>query len=104
MPRTTLNIDLHIHRELAEYAAANGVSLGEAASYLLGLALKKEAEKPKDAEPFQWGAWSLGVMGPAGIDLSDWAAVKEFLFQEDIDHVLGSGHRDADHRQEPQSA
>lgn len=102
--RTTLNIDLHIHRELAEYAAEKGISFSEAASYLLAAGLKKEAAKPKDAEPFEWGSWSLGTIGPAGVDLSDWAAVKEFLFQEDLDHDLGSGHRESQHPQEPRSA
>ncbi|MCY3505846.1 MAG: hypothetical protein OXH12_03580 [Chloroflexi bacterium] len=102
--RTTLNIDLHIHRELCEYAAEKGISLSEAASYLLATGLKKEAAKPPDAEPFERPAWHLGTIGPAGVDLSDWAAVKEFLFQEDLDHDLGSGHRESQHRQEPRSA
>lgn len=102
--RTTLNIDLDVHRELAEYAAARGISMGEAASYLLAAALKKEEAKPRDAEPFEWGSWSLGTIGPAGVDLGDWAAVKEFMFQEDLDHDLGTRHRDSQHRQEPRSA
>ena len=103
MPRTTLNIDLHIHRELAEYASGKGLSLGEAASFLLGSALKKEREKPKEAPPIERPAWRLGTIGPAGVDLSDWAAVKEFLFQEDLDHDLGSGHREVGHQREPRS-
>ena len=104
MPRTTLNIDLDIHRQLAEYAAEKGLSLGEAATYLIASGLKKEAQKPKDAEFVQRPAWNLGTMGPAGVDLSDWAAVKEFMFQEDLDHDLGSGHRESQHREEPRSA
>lgn len=102
--RTTLNIDLHIHRELTEYAADKGLSLGEAATYLLASGLKKQAEKPKDAEPFERPAWNLGTVGPAGVDLSDWAAVKEFLLQEDLDHDLGSGHRESQHTQGRTSA
>ena len=104
MPRTTLNIDLDIHRQLAEYAAEKGLSLGEAATYLIASGLKKEAQKPKDAEFVQRPAWNLGTMGPAGVDLSDWAAVKEFMFQEDLDRDLGSGHRESQHREEPRSA
>lgn len=90
--RTTLNIDLHIHRELTEYAADKGLSLSDAASYLLAVGLKREAEKPKDAEPFEWGSWSLGMIGPAGVDLSDLAAVKEFLLQEDVERTMGSSY------------
>ncbi len=104
MPRTTLNIDLDIHRQLAEYAAEKGLSLGEAATYLIASGLKKEEQKPKDAEPFEWVRWNLGTMGPAGVDLSDWAAVKEFMLQEDLDRALGSGHRESQHRGEPRSA
>lgn len=102
--RTTLNIDLHIHRELTEYAAEQGLSLGEAATYLLASGLKKQTEEPSKREPFERPAWHLGTVGPAGVDLSDWAAVKEFLFQEDLDHDLGSWHREGQHRQGPQSA
>ena len=90
--RTTLNIDLHIHRELTEYAADKGLSLGEAATYLLASGLKKQAEKPNDAEPFERPAWNLGTVGPAGVDLSDWAAVKEFLLQEDLERAMARGH------------
>ena len=86
MPRTTLNIDLDIRRQLAEYAAEKGLSLGEAATYLIASGL------------------NLGTMGPAGVDLSDWAAVKEFMLQEDLDRALGSGHRESQHRGEPRSA
>lgn len=102
--RTTLNIDLHIHRELTEYAADKGITLSAAASYLIGASLRREAEKPKDAEPFEWGSWSLGTIGPAGVDLSDWAAVKEFLLQEDMERTLRSSHGERARDGEKQTA
>lgn len=102
--RTTLNIDLHIHRELAEYAAARGLTLSRAATHLIGAALKREAEKPKDAEPIERPAWNLGTIGPARVDLSNWAAVKEFLLQEDLDRDLGSWHRESQHTRDKTSA
>ena len=91
MPRTTLNIDLHIHRQLAEYAAEKGLSLGEAATYLIASGLKKEAQKPKDAEPFEWVRWNLGE--PL-VDMSDWSKFKEFLYAEEDARILRGSSMD----------
>ena len=90
--RTTLNIDLHIHRELTEYAADKGLSLSDAASYLLAVGLKRAVEEPRQGQAIERPTWSLGTMGPAGVDLSDWAAVKEFLLQEDLERAMARGH------------
>ena len=90
--RTTLNIDLHIHRELTEYAADKGMTLSAAASYLLAAGLRQEAEEPRLGQAIERPAWSLGTIGPAGVDLSDWAAVKEFLLQEDLERAMARGH------------
>ena len=90
--RTTLNIDLHIHRELTEYAADKGITLSAAASYLIGAGLRQEAEEPRLGQAIERPAWSLGTIGPAGVDLSDWAAVKEFLLQEDLERAMARGH------------
>lgn len=98
--RTTLNIDLHIHRELTEYAADKGITLSAAASYLLAAGLRQEAEEPRLGQAIERPAWNLGTIGPAGVDLSDWAAVKEFLLQEDLDHDIGSRHRESQHTQD----
>ncbi len=92
--RTTLNIDLHIHRELTEYAADKGLSLSDAASYLLAVGLKRAAEGPQRGQVLERPTWNLGTIGPAGVDLSDLPAVKEFLLQEDMDRALGSSHRE----------
>ena len=102
--RTTLNIDLHIHRELVEYAAEKGLSLSAAASYLLAAGLKQEADEPRLGQAIERPAWSLGTMGPAGVDLSDWAAVKEFLLREDMDRALASSHRERMHDDEQKTA
>ena len=90
--RTTLNIDLHIHRELTEYAADKGITLSAAASYLLAAGLRQEAEEPRLGQAIERPTWSLGTIGPAGVDLSDWAAVKEFLLQEDLERAMARGH------------
>ena len=89
--RTTLNIDLHIHRELVEYAADKGITLSRAATYLLAVALKREAEKPNDAEPFEWGSWDLGE--PL-VDMSDWSKFKEFLYAEEDARILRGSSMD----------
>ncbi len=90
--RTTLNIDLHIHRELREYAAEKGISLGEAATYLLGAALKREAEGLKDEKPFEWVAWNLGE--PL-VDMSDWSKFKEFMYAEDDARIFRDSSMDS---------
>ncbi len=102
--RTTLNIDLHIHRELVEYAADKGLSLSAAASYLLAAGLKQEAEEPRLGQAIERPTWSLGTIGPAGVDLSDWAAVKEFLLQEEMERTMGSGHGERAHGGEKKMA
>ena len=89
--RTTLNIELHIHRELTEYAAEKGLSLSRAATYLIGAALKREAEKPKDAKPFEWGSWDLGE--PL-VNMSDWSKFKEFLYAEEDARILRGSSMD----------
>ena len=92
--RTTLNIDLHIHSELVEYAADKGLSLSDAASYLLAVGLKRAVEEPRQGHAIERPTWSLGTMGPAGVDLSDWAAVKEFLLQEDLERNMSPSDRE----------
>ncbi len=81
MPRTTLNIEGVVHEELAEYAAARRQSIGAAASYLLGIALKQEADARERKPPaFEWFHKD---MGEPFIDMADWGAVKEFLYAEE---------------------
>ena len=79
VPRTTLNLEHVVHEELAEYAAARGQSIGAAASYLLGLALKQEARERK---PLAF-EWFHKDMGKPLIDMDDWGAVKEHLYAEE---------------------
>ena len=79
MPRTTLNIEVSVHEELAVYAATRGESMGDAATSLLAAALR-HAEREPEPPPFEWIARD---MGEPLIDISDPRALKEFLFAED---------------------
>lgn len=66
MPRTTLNIDASVLRELKRLKAREGKSLGELVSELLAVAL---ARREDDAEPqaFRWRTQRMC----ARVDLED---------------------------------
>lgn len=74
MPRTTLNLDAVILRELRDRGALEGKSLGQVASELLAGAL---ATAPASAahEP-SWTTWDLGT---PRVDLEDKEAVRRAL-------------------------
>ncbi|MGH7332575.1 MAG: hypothetical protein ACREKS_07460 [Candidatus Rokuibacteriota bacterium] len=78
MPRTTLNIDAPILRDLKRLQRREGKSLGRLVSDLLAQALRQyEAGQP--APPvFQWISWPMG----ARVDLADKEAVQRLLDQD----------------------
>ncbi len=79
MPRTTLNIDRSVLDELRQEAEREERSLGELASELLAQALaQRERKRPEFV-------WFHRDLGPARINLDDWAAVREFLDNETLD-------------------
>jgi len=84
MARTTVNISPDVLRRVRERAARTNLPLGEVFTRLLEIGLKQEP-RPKPKATFQWKVYDLGE---SVIDLTDWAAVKAFLYEED-DRRLG---------------
>ena len=74
MPRTTLDIDATVLRELKRVQRENGKSLGELVSELLALALAGEPKK-RPVRPFEWTAQPMR----ARIDLEDDEALEAAL-------------------------
>jgi plasmid stability protein len=74
MPRTTLDLDPAVLRELKLRAAREGKSMGEVASELLARAATEVDDFP--TPPFQWIVADLGV--PL-VDLEDREAVRRAL-------------------------
>jgi hypothetical protein len=74
MPRTTLDIDAPILRDLKALQRKEGKSLGRVVSDLLAEALTRRLEEPAP-RPF---AWEAGPMG-ARVDLEDKEAVRAIL-------------------------
>ena len=73
MPRTTIDLDAAVLRELKRRKRRGGKSLGQLASELLASALQAEPA-PKSA-PL---AWRSGAMG-ARVDIDDKEAVRRAL-------------------------
>ncbi|MBA3672866.1 MAG: antitoxin [Gemmatimonadaceae bacterium] len=78
MPRTTLDLDSSVLRELRERAGAEGKSMGRLASELLAASVARQ-EDPTDGEPFVWASSDLGT--PL-VDLEDKEAVRAALDSE----------------------
>ena len=74
MPRTTLDLDPGILRELRRRGAREGKSMGQVASELLARAVAKPAELP--APEFTWTSADLGA---SRVDLEDKEAVRRIL-------------------------
>lgn len=66
MPRTTLNIDASVLRELKRLKKREGKSLGELVSELLAVALTNR-ERGTEPQPFRWRTQPMC----ARVDLSD---------------------------------
>ena len=73
MPRTTLDIDPGVLRELKRRRRATGQSIGRLASELLAAALR--APQPGRQEPLRWRSASMG----ARVDLDDKEALRRAL-------------------------
>jgi plasmid stability protein len=74
MPRTTLNLDASVMRELRRRSKREHRSIGELASQLLARELSPQA-RPQP-QPFEWVSRDLGK--PA-VDLEDKEALAAFL-------------------------
>ncbi len=73
MPRTTIDLDASVLRELRRRGHRDGKSMGRLASELLAQAL---AEEPEPRAPFRWRSADLGR---PFVDLEDKAAVQAVL-------------------------
>ncbi len=73
MPRTTIDIDAAVLRELRRRQRREGKSLGQLVSELLAAALRGEGRE--EAVPFTWVAKDMG----ARVDLEDAEAVRRAL-------------------------
>jgi hypothetical protein len=74
MPRTTLDLDPSVLRELRRLSARGGKSMGQVASELLAQAVAAEPETPAPA--FRWIRRDLGV---PHVDFEDKEAVRRAL-------------------------
>jgi hypothetical protein len=85
MPRTTIDIDAPILRDLKRRQKREGKSLGRLVSDLLAEALHRSRDVRRDS-PFRWLSRSMR----AQIDLTDKEAVYEALDRQD---GRRTGHR-----------
>jgi hypothetical protein len=74
MPRTTLNLDASVLREVKRRARDQGKSVGDVISEIVGPAL---AQRTRTVHPEL--RWRTARMGPAKIDLEDKEAVRQAL-------------------------
>ena len=75
MPRTTLNIDASVLREVKRRARDQGKSVGDVISEIVGPALAQRNRTRGHPEL----RWRTARMGPAKIDLEDKEAVRQAL-------------------------
>jgi hypothetical protein len=78
MPRTTLDIDAGVLRDLKRLRKREGKTLGRLASELLAEALSRKAGPETEPARFEWTSRSMG----ARIDLEDKEAVRAALDTE----------------------
>ncbi|MGH2711773.1 MAG: antitoxin [Actinomycetota bacterium] len=78
MPRTTIDIDPSVLRELRERSRRAGKSMGRVASEILARGLS-EADAQDGDRPFRWKTWD---MGKPLVDLEDKEAVWKILDAE----------------------
>lgn len=74
MPRTTIDLDPAVLRELRRRSRSEGKSMGQVASEVLGTALA--ARRPTPPPAFEWTSADLGL--PL-VDLEDREAVRAIL-------------------------
>ena len=75
MPRTTVNIDASVLRELKQRQQREGKSLGELMSELLVAALEASPRQPHPSRAFDWTTSAMG----ARVDLEDKEALYRLL-------------------------
>lgn len=75
MPRTTVNIDASVLRELKRRQRREGKSLGELVSELLATALEASPRREHPTRPFEWTSSAMR----ARVDLDDKEAVHRAL-------------------------
>jgi hypothetical protein len=75
MPRTTIDLDPAVLRELRRRGARDGKSMGQVASELLARAVA-ESERDVPAPEF---VWTSAPLGPALVDLEDKETVRRIL-------------------------
>jgi len=75
MPRTTIDIEAPVLRELKRLQKREGKSLGQLISELIAAALAREQEATEQRRPFQWTSRPMG----ARVDLEDKEAVRAAL-------------------------
>lgn len=78
MPRTTLDLDASVLRELKRRARERGKSLGDVVSEIVAPAL---AERHRRSRPPQL-RWNVAPMGRPKVDLEDKEAVRRALGDE----------------------
>jgi hypothetical protein len=74
MPRTTLNLDPSVMRELRRRSEREHKSIGELASQLLARGLREKGE----AQPHPF-SWVSGDLGRPAVDLEDKEALSSLL-------------------------
>jgi plasmid stability protein len=77
MPRTTIDLDQAVLRELRRRGAREGKSIGQVASELLARAVASEPDTA--ASEF---VWTSAPLGPALLNLEDQGAVRRILDPE----------------------
>ncbi len=75
MPRTTLNLDPSVLREVKRRARDEGKSLGDVISEIVGPALAQRSRTGSHPQL----RWRVAPMGPPRIDLEDKEAVRQAL-------------------------
>jgi hypothetical protein len=73
MPRTTIDIDATVLRELKKRQRLEGKTLGVLVSELLASALRRD--EPETPAPFRWASRSMGPR----VDLEDAEALRRAL-------------------------
>jgi hypothetical protein len=79
MPRTTLNIDAPILRDLRRLQKLEGKPLGRLVSELLAKALRDVRDDERRAPPFRWNAQRLEPR----VDLADKEAIRAVLDRDE---------------------
>lgn len=83
MPRTTLNLDAPILRDLRRLQKREGKSLGRLVSDLLAQALRQDRSDQTPGPEFHWHSQPLG----SRVDLGDKEAIRALLDRDDRSHA-----------------